>query len=139
MRTGKVVGWLQEKDCFVDKSRVKKDSVKPKEMEEVKSTKKCKVCGRELPLDQFGKNVKSRDGHLGVCHECKSEAARKKREQKDAEKDDAGPADIMEPQDITLDRLNDAFSLADYPDEALVDALKQRGYTGTITKVISFY
>lgn len=36
------------------------------------TTKICKDCGRELPLDQFPRHPKSRDGHTSVCAECYS-------------------------------------------------------------------
>ena len=38
------------------------------------TTKVCKTCGRELPIEQFAANVKSKDGHLGVCKECNFKA-----------------------------------------------------------------
>lgn len=33
-------------------------------------SKKCSVCGRELPLSNFYKNCKSKDGHKGQCIDC---------------------------------------------------------------------
>lgn len=33
-------------------------------------TRICKVCGRELPLDQFTRSCKSRDGYTHTCKEC---------------------------------------------------------------------
>ena len=33
-------------------------------------TKKCKVCGRVLPVSEFGKHWKSRDGYRNVCRSC---------------------------------------------------------------------
>lgn len=35
------------------------------------TTKVCRVCGRELPIDSFCKQNKSADGHSHVCRECK--------------------------------------------------------------------
>ena len=35
-------------------------------------TKVCKSCGRELPLEQFAKSVKSTDGYQSMCRECMS-------------------------------------------------------------------
>ena len=34
------------------------------------STKKCAECGRELPLSEFNKNRKNKDGLQGRCREC---------------------------------------------------------------------
>lgn len=51
------------------------------------STKVCKTCGRELPLDQFPKHIKSRDGHDGVCMDCKREAMRRAQQARAKKKD----------------------------------------------------
>lgn len=42
--------------------------------EKTPTTKVCKTCGRELPIEQFAMNVKSKDGHLHVCKECNFKA-----------------------------------------------------------------
>ena len=59
-----------------------------KEMEnETPTTKVCKVCGRELPLEQFGKN---KNGYINTCKECRSKIQKEawaKRHEKEAEKD----------------------------------------------------
>ena len=34
------------------------------------NTRVCKQCGRELPLDQFTRSCKSRDGYTHTCKEC---------------------------------------------------------------------
>ena len=34
--------------------------------------KTCRKCGRTLPVDQFARNVKSKDGYIGVCRSCLS-------------------------------------------------------------------
>lgn len=34
------------------------------------NTRTCKQCGRELPLDQFTRSCKSRDGYTHTCKEC---------------------------------------------------------------------
>ena len=59
-KTGKVVPFLAQKECF---------ETKEKEMEE-KRTKVCKVCGKELPIDMFRKNIKSKDGYTDTCFDC---------------------------------------------------------------------
>lgn len=37
-------------------------------------TKKCCKCERDLPLDQFNKNIKSKDGLRSQCKSCRSES-----------------------------------------------------------------
>lgn len=36
----------------------------------MESTKKCKVCGRELTLDHFKRVNLAKDGRAGVCNSC---------------------------------------------------------------------
>ena len=36
-------------------------------------TKVCSKCGRELPISDFSKNKKSKDGHHSYCKSCHSE------------------------------------------------------------------
>jgi NAD-dependent SIR2 family protein deacetylase len=42
-------------------------------MEENVATKKCTTCGRELPVSEFYKNAKSKDGLQSKCKSCMSE------------------------------------------------------------------
>ena len=42
-------------------------------------TKKCPRCGRELPVTEFGKNKRAKDGLQNVCKECSRQYARNKR------------------------------------------------------------
>ena len=35
-------------------------------------TKVCRKCGRELPLSEFPKNRRSKDGHHNICKTCKA-------------------------------------------------------------------
>lgn len=41
------------------------------------TTKKCKVCGSVLPLSEFAKHWKSKDGYGSVCQSCKENGRRK--------------------------------------------------------------
>lgn len=47
---------------------------------ELKETKICKDCGRELPLDMFSKHNGMIDGHINSCKDCVRERNRKRRE-----------------------------------------------------------
>ena len=43
-------------------------------------TKVCKKCGRELPLNEFSKDKRCKDGHRNVCKECKKQYYREHKE-----------------------------------------------------------
>lgn len=45
-------------------------------------TKVCSKCGRELPVDQFNKNAKAKDGYQSWCRECQSECNKTARKPK---------------------------------------------------------
>lgn len=47
---------------------------------ELKTTKICKDCGRELPIEMFGKNKGMRDGHINSCKDCVRKRDRKRKE-----------------------------------------------------------
>lgn len=49
-------------------------------------TKKCRVCGRELPLTAFSKNRRERDGLCNRCKECDNAYQRAYKARKEAEK-----------------------------------------------------
>lgn len=46
-----------------------------------KSTKICKDCGRELPLEMFSKNKGMKDGHINSCKDCVREKERLRKNQ----------------------------------------------------------
>ena len=86
-----------------------------KKMEE---TKKCKCCGRELPLSEFDR---SGIGLLNTCKECMSIKKKEGRERKKQERD--------------FDKeLEDAkkMRLADFTPRDLMLRLKELGYGGYI-------
>lgn len=71
--TGKIVPYLAQRECFVakveqDTNLLNQDTNKMAENANIK-TKVCKVCGKELPIDQFRPNPKCKDGHLDTCYE----------------------------------------------------------------------
>lgn len=47
---------------------------------ELKATKICKDCGRELLIEMFGKNKGMKDGHINSCKDCVRERNRKRKE-----------------------------------------------------------
>lgn len=122
-KTGKVVPFLAQKECF---------ETKDIEMEE-KRTKVCKVCGKELPIEMFRKNVKSKDGYTDTCIECINVNIRAGfNKKKDVQ---------VKPKSEEPIRLEDTIKMVDaidnIPDQALVNELRQRGYDVTCTKTIA--
>lgn len=122
-KTGKVVPFLAQKDCF---------EIKDIEMEE-KRTKVCKVCGKELPIEMFRKNIKSKDGYTDTCIECINVNIRAGfNKKKDVQ---------VKPKSEEPIKLEDTIKMVDpidnIPDQALVNELRQRGYDVTCTKIIT--
>ena len=123
-KTGKVVPFLAQKECF---------ETKEIEMEENKKTKVCKVCGKELPIEMFRKNTKSKDGYTDTCIECINVNIRAGfNKRKDTQ---------VKPKAEEPKRLEDTIKMVDaihsVPDQALVNELRQRGYDVTCTKTIA--
>lgn len=46
-------------------------------METTTTTKKCCKCGRELPIGEFHKSSRNKDGLMPFCKDCHRESARK--------------------------------------------------------------
>ena len=122
-KTGKVVPFLAQKECF---------ETKEIEMEE-KRTKVCKVCGKELPIEMFRKNIKSKDGYTDTCIDCINVNIRAGFNKK---KDVQEKPKAEEPM-----RLEDTIKMVDaiknIPGQILVNELRQRGYDVTCTKTIA--
>lgn len=145
IKSGKIVPFLAQRDCFVEKlegleavlppiviktkKQRNRDKEKPKVME-YKNTarpgmKICKECGRELPLEAFGKQYRSRDGHLHICRDCMSKKQSEASPRKKKDEDEA------EPNDTPLE------TILDYSDLELKEELISRGWDVTCTKTIS--
>ena len=122
-KTGKVVPFMAQKECF---------ETKEIEMEE-KRTKVCKVCGKELPIEMFRKNIKSKDGYTDTCIDCINVKIRAGFNKK---KDVQEKPKAEEPM-----RLEDTIKMVDaiknIPGQILVNELRQRGYDVTCTKTIA--
>ena len=63
-RTPRPVSPLRVMDCWVDPDEVEK---------EPQATKVCSHCGRELPVANFGRHSRTKDGYQPCCKECQSE------------------------------------------------------------------
>jgi hypothetical protein len=85
------------------------------------TTKVCKSCGRELPLDAFGGHAKTWDKKNTVCLECMSAKLRKNL---------SGPKKTPEPQRIVVREV--------MTDEQMVAALRANGWEVTCRKTVHF-
>lgn len=85
-------------------------------------TKKCKECGRELPIEQF---KMARTGkRVDVCTECanrKANATRQANKEKAANEQDSIVKEAR------------MFRLKDFEPRELMQELKRRGYDGKLT------
>ena len=104
------------------------------EKTETPTTKVCKRCGRELPLEAFGKTVRSKDGYQVNCRECQAELVRQGWEKRRAEgKAHPAPMRKKAPKETNV-AANPA--LAELPDHDLVNELRRRGYDVKCSKTI---
>ena len=121
------------------------DPEKPVLPEETPATKVCKGCGRELPLDAFWRNRQCVTGYCKDCMKEKHAKAAAKREQKYKENEERilrqvfgeqadSLAEAKKAFDEELDRVAPVKSIKAFSDDELVEELRSRGYTGTLTK-----
>lgn len=122
-KTGQETGYLNEKNCF--------EPINAKAMNEELNTatvtKVCKRCGRELPIEKFGKHHRSADGHQSICRDCMS--AEMKRVKAKGKRAGEAPAEPAVPKTV--------MDLIDYEDDDLFSELKRRGYKGTLTHTVT--
>ena len=78
------------------------------------TTKVCKCCGRDLPLEKFYRNTNSSDGRSDICYSC----ARKK-----------GLAN----QKSTGKEYGTDERFAQFQSRELIAELRARGYKGVLT------
>ena len=72
----KVVGFLMQHPCFESKPQTEIINT-IKDTKTMEATKKCSICGRELPIEEYHKNSRLKDGLAPFCKECHKEAAKK--------------------------------------------------------------
>lgn len=83
------------------------------------TTRICKVCGRELPEDEFVKNAW---GVTSVCKECHSQKIKE------------GVENRKKPKQQAVDAVNArSLRLQDFTPRELMEELAKRGYAGTLT------
>lgn len=98
------------------------------ETTEIKKTKVCVKCGRELPIESFSPNMKNKDGYRNECKECAA-AYQKERYQKMKE-------GLIAPKYQRSSKCSKVFSnpeLAKFTPRQLIEELKMRGYKGSLT------
>lgn len=93
------------------------------------TTKVCKTCGRELPLDAFGAHAKTWDHKATVCLECMRAKLTKIKPKK------AAPAPAPAPQPSLAD-IDTAGSLENFDSRRLVAELRARGYHVTCEREV---
>ena len=110
------------------------------------TTKVCKTCGRELPLDAFGGHAKTWDNKATVCKECMTTRLIQNKEK--ARRANPTPAPVLDeglktvktpPADepILLADIDTAASLENFESKRLVEELRARGYTVTCSRPIT--
>ena len=102
-KTGKPAGFLEVKECFETTPST------PKEI----ATKVCRRCHKELPVSEFNRHSRSRDGYQPFCKDCQKEVFHAHGKKKTPAR-------------------KDVFSIEDLDDDDLFQELRRRGYTGTI-------
>lgn len=131
MKTGKPVGFLHAKPCFTEKQIQMEENTKPQ-------TKTCKGCGRELPVENFGRHPKAKDGLQPYCKECKSKLGKAvggKRKAAASATDVGTPIEIPEETPaVAAPEEPPVQPLWSIPIEALRDELRRRGFEGTLTR-----
>ena len=90
-------------------------------------TKICAKCGRELPIENYNKNSKQKDGLQRHCKECAREYARASYENKKAKKIEDARLEFEKKYKIYTNK-----ELAKFTPRELILELKVRGYVGTL-------
>jgi hypothetical protein len=82
------------------------------------TTKICRVCGKEKPISEFGKNSQYKDGLDSRCKDCRNAYAR-------------GCAQTAKHPFLPDIKSNPALS--NFTPRELIEELRARGYKGTLT------
>lgn len=120
-------------------------------------TKRCSRCGRELPVEKFGRHWRTEDGLKKICNDCQSALIKEGGPQKDKKrKADANgdpakdeearhaetpasaeaPAEIIPGNETREEYPAPVMDLSGYTDEELYQELKKRGWNGPLEKTI---
>ena len=108
---------------------------KESEMSEEKKpqTKVCKECGRELPVEMFGRHPRTKDGWQPLCKDCRS------RKMKAAAKKPEIPAEAVEKlqelEATVAKALEPSTEIRKFTDADLFRELSRRGWTGDLVRI----
>lgn len=128
-----------------------------KEVTEV-PTKKCKICGKVLPLSEFPFHPKSKDGHTATCSYCHAESVRaglgssekvaakrrKKELEKVAKEHEQKPIAVPEPAEIVevpeapapenggAGAPQGGVTIRYFPDDVLIAEMRRRALSGNL-------
>ena len=108
---------LRVMDCWVDPSEAEKAPV---------MTKICSHCGRELPVSNFGRHSRTKDGYQPCCKECLSEMNKGHRKRQPFENNEA-PAKPEEGPSIG-DKVQPITPLEKFETAEIVEELRRRGF-----------
>ena len=140
--TGKIVPYLAQRECFMakveqDTDLLNQDTNKMTENTNIK-TKVCKDCGRELPIDEFQRQAKSKDGYMHICRECKQKRVNVSIGKKENEllKKTFGKEEVKQADKGFLVTQDKYDRLQEYTAQELVDHLRFQGWEVTCTKTI---
>ena len=93
--------------------------------------KTCPGCGRELPLENFGKHNRTPDRLQVLCKDCMSERLKQgHRKTKDQKPETPKPETPKPVKPAPAERT----TLAAYSDREIYDELLRRGWTGALTR-----
>ena len=90
-------------------------------------TKICKKCGRELPLENFSKNAKTKDGLQNHCRACASEYSPQIWKRNKAQNNENERIEFEKKYKVYTNR-----DLAKFTPRELMLELKARGYEGEL-------
>lgn len=142
---GESRGYFEMRTCFEEPATVSKT-------ENVAPTKVCRICGRTLPLDQFPKHPRTPDKHYTICSECiraknadsirkAADASHRKGSKRGPYKQgtvETKPAPAVESKPLPpADNPRLRPDLHVFTDRQLYNELTSRGYTGTLTRIIT--
>ena len=150
----KEVGYFWEKDCFTTQEEydliMARDIMKMNEENANKmatdtntiaenanpKTKVCKDCGRELPIESFQRQARSKDGYMHICRECKRKrvlagVGKEEQDNPPLEKKEESKSDDGFP--ATQDKYD---RLQEYTAQELVDRLRFLGWDVRCSRTI---
>ena len=94
-------------------------------------TKKCGKCGQVLPVSEFYKQAKSKDGYQYACKHCQDEY------KKSHTKECSTRADKLSKTPLIASALDGKYkrnpALADFHPRELIEELRARNYRGRLT------